>query len=116
MLYFLWDVYSAHLNKEVLRDLNDCRIKVVFIPPSQTDWLQPLDISVNRSFKAMCRKEYSIWKSKMIYEKGFVDYNSVYVRNQHLKWTSAVFNHIKGSQAGEKMWKKVLNGDQIYKD
>jgi hypothetical protein len=54
----LMDSFSGHKTEEVKVALRNCNIDLVMIPGGCTKYLQPLDISVNRSFKSRLKDEY----------------------------------------------------------
>lgn len=47
----IFDVFKAHRSEKVLEKLNAAGIRVVFVPASCTDRLQPLDQLPNKVFK-----------------------------------------------------------------
>ena len=50
------DSYGSHFKEEVSESLRyDCATKVLVIPPKMTCVLQPLNVSLNSSFKAALR-------------------------------------------------------------
>jgi len=49
---------------------SDCGLKCdiftqIFIPAGKTGKMQPLDVGVNRPFKAFWEEEYHIWRNKL---------------------------------------------------
>jgi DDE superfamily endonuclease len=54
------DSCRAHLTENVKREINKYS-KMAVIPAGLTKKLQPLDISVNRSFKSKLRKKWEDW-------------------------------------------------------
>ena len=55
------DSYAVHTCDEVRDALRVRDAGLVVVPPGQTGLCQPLDVSVNRSFKAHMRKLYEEW-------------------------------------------------------
>ena len=53
------DSFSGHLTEDIKQACNDMNTIRAVIPGGMTSHLQPLDLTVNRSFKAHLRKEYS---------------------------------------------------------
>jgi hypothetical protein len=45
------DNFEAHKTEQVLEECRKLNLDVVFIPPSFTSCLQPLDVCVNKPFK-----------------------------------------------------------------
>lgn len=52
----IMDSFSGHLTQQVRAVLKDHKFDVLIIPGGYTKYLQPLDISVNRSFKARLKR------------------------------------------------------------
>ena len=48
----VWDNNASHVHKNVERMLNSNGIRSAFLPPNTTCVLQPLDVSINKIFKA----------------------------------------------------------------
>lgn len=57
----LLDAFRGHLTPEVKRRLQKSNCDLVVIPGGMTPVLQPLDVSVNKPFKAYLRQEYEEW-------------------------------------------------------
>jgi len=49
--------------------LKDSNIDIVFVPPSCTDMLQPLNLSVNKSAKDYLKSQFQQWYSDQIFEQ-----------------------------------------------
>ena len=52
--------------ESVLLKLEENNIMVIFIPPNCTDLLQPLDIGVNKPFKAEIKRRFVNWYSDKV--------------------------------------------------
>lgn len=57
----LLDAFRGHLTPEVKTKLRNINSDLVVIPGGMTPVLQPLDVSVNKPFKANLRQEYEEW-------------------------------------------------------
>ncbi|CAI7856985.1 unnamed protein product [Closterium sp. NIES-53] len=55
------DSYHGHLTKEVKARFMALNIVSAVIPAGCTADVQPLDVSVNKSFKASVRQQYQLW-------------------------------------------------------
>jgi len=55
------DCYNAHRSAETRQLLEDMNIDVVYIPGGCTSIAQPMDVSVNRPFKANMRRQWTRW-------------------------------------------------------
>jgi len=55
------DAMTAHLDEDVKKTVNAAGGHVAIIPGGLTSKLQPLDIAVNRPFKAIVREEWAKW-------------------------------------------------------
>jgi hypothetical protein len=57
----IFDHFKGQLTEEVTMLLEEHNIQSVLVPPSCTDRLQPLDISVNKAAKSFLRSEFQKW-------------------------------------------------------
>ncbi|CAI5526263.1 unnamed protein product, partial [Closterium sp. Naga37s-1] len=55
------DSYRGHLTDEVKKKFDELNIVPAIIPAGCTSEVQPLDVSVNKSFKASVRQQYQSW-------------------------------------------------------
>ena len=91
----IFDVFAAHRHQEVLDLLSKNNIDVVFVPACCTDFLQPLDLAINKQFKSELKGQFNKWYSAEVQsalEKG-VELNEVKVdlrcstlKPIHAKW------------------------------
>ncbi|GES81450.1 pogo transposable element with KRAB domain isoform X2 [Rhizophagus clarus] len=65
VLTFL-DSFSAHIVDSVKRRFSKKKTDIAVIPEGLTSRLQPLDVSVNKSFKSKMRRRYNEWIAETI--------------------------------------------------
>jgi hypothetical protein len=65
-IVLIWDVFSAHREKNIVALAERLRIKLVFIPAGQTDRYQPLDRRVFGPMKERAKEEFA-----MLFVKDF---------------------------------------------
>jgi len=65
----MYDEFKGQLTNSVHSLLDSNKIYVVKIPPNCTDWLQPMDLSVNRSVKEYLRTKFRVWYSEQVQQK-----------------------------------------------
>ncbi len=53
--------FSVHMKARVVNKIQDLGVQVEFIPPGCTGLLQPVDVGLNKAFKAKLRAEYNRW-------------------------------------------------------
>ena len=57
----IMDSFSGHISRHVKQHCRDNSVRLAIIPGGCTPHLQPLDIAVNRSFKARFRSKWKAW-------------------------------------------------------
>jgi len=72
------DVFSGQMTEQVQEKLKESRILFVRVPANMTNLFQSLDLTVNRSFKAMMKRKFTEWYSKRISEE--------------LRWKTSILN------------------------
>ena len=102
------DVFSGQMTEPVKEMLRENFIHFARVPANMTNLFQPLDLTVNRSFKAFMKKKFTEWFSKQIadeMDKG-IQLEDIDIKLQisilkplHAKWMVEVFN-LMTSQAG----------------
>ena len=99
----IFDVFKAH-QKEELRDLlRKKNIHMVYVPASCTDRLQPLDLSVNPSFKLNMKNCFEDWYSGEVAEQlklkspedVEISMSLSTVKPLHGKWLVSVFQKLE---------------------
>ncbi|CAI7886484.1 unnamed protein product [Closterium sp. NIES-53] len=63
------DSYRSHLTEEVKQKFVDLDIVPAVIPSGCTAEVQPLDVSVNKSFKVSIRQQYQNWFQEEVIER-----------------------------------------------
>ena len=57
----VWDQFRAHRTNPVIQKMAQLKTKVAVIPGGLTSQMQPLDVSLNKPFKAFIREEWNKW-------------------------------------------------------
>ena len=55
------DTFQGHLTDEIKNKIHRLKIELVVIPAGMTSLLQPLDVRVNKPFKARLSEQYDCW-------------------------------------------------------
>ena len=109
------DVFSGQMTEPVKEMLRENFIHFARVPANMTNLFQPLDLTVNRSFKAFMKKKFTEWFSKQIadeMDKGIqledidIKLRISILKPLHAKWMVEVFN-LMTSQAGREV---ISNG------
>jgi DDE superfamily endonuclease len=61
LTYLLLDEFAVHVTSKVLEALVKLSTEVDIIPAGYTSKLQPLDVGLNKPFKAYCRQSFERW-------------------------------------------------------
>ena len=113
----IMDVFTGQMTGPVLEKLRDNKILLVRVPANMTNIFQPLDLTVNGSFKALMKKKFTEWYSKQIaneLEKGAplddieVKLKLSVLKLLHAGWLIYAYDHLT-SEAGRKI---IANGWQ----
>lgn len=62
----IFDHFKGQLTTNIMQLLEEHNIQSVLVPPSCTDRLQPLDISVNKSAKSFLKSEFQRWYAEEV--------------------------------------------------
>ena len=62
----IFDQFKAHLTQSFTEKVQELNGRVVMVPPNMTDYLQPLDLSFNKSLKNFVTNEYNLWYSEKV--------------------------------------------------
>ena len=104
------DVFRGQMTEDVLTVLKDNNILPVRASANMTPIFQPLDLTVNGTFKTFMRKKFSEWHSRLILhalEKGCevmdvkVDVMLTIINSIHAKWLSEFYTYINFSDGLE---------------
>jgi len=95
----IFDVFKGQWTEEVLQILEDNNVERVCIPANCTDWLQPLDVSVNKPAKEFLREKFQDWYASQIIDQFDKDMQQVDMRLSIMKplgarWLIDLYNHI----------------------
>ena len=113
------DVFSGQMTEQVKEKLKESHILFVRVPANMTNLFQPLDLTVNRSFKAMMKRKFTEWYSKRISEeldKGTpleeidIKLKLSVLKPLHAKWLVDAFNFFtspEGKDIISKGWQQA---------
>ena len=107
----IMDVFSGQMTDPVKEKLRQNNILLVRVPANMTNLFQPLDLTVNGSFKAFMKQKFTEWYSKEI-AKGLdngVQLEDIDVKLRlsvlkplHAKWLLDAYNYLS-TEAGQKI-------------
>ena len=80
------DDSSMHKIPEIKRSVELSETKVTMIPGGLTRYLQPLDVSINKSFKVEMRRKYNEYCIKKYKSKSFTETNNRLGREDMVQW------------------------------
>ena len=86
------DSYRAHLTYAMKKELHKANCDVAIIPGGCTSLLQPLDVSINRPYKAWMRKEFQDYLDQEVKRVEASDEEKIHTASKEevLKWVSAL--------------------------
>ena len=104
------DVFRGQMTENVLTVLKSNNIQLVRLPANMTHIFQPLDLTVNGTFKTFIHKTFSKWYIRRILhalENGCevmdakVDVKLTIIKTLHAKQLSEFYNYINSSGGQE---------------
>ena len=110
----LYDYHKSNLShKSFYEFLEQENYRYLLVPSGLTDYLQPLDLAVNKRFKYYLSNEFISWYSDQIkaeLKKGKkpneikVDLRLSVIKEIHAKWLCTVFNKLSKDPCLTKAW------------
>ena len=102
----IYDQFKAHLTESFTEKVRELNSRIVMIPPNLTDYLQPLDLSVNKSLKNFVTAQYNSWYGEKVKDIDPNDPNShkelteviksgVEMRELSCTWLVRAYEHFK---------------------
>ena len=89
------DSFHAHCAEDIQELLASANSEVAFIPGGCTSKLQPLDVSLNKPFKAICRKSFSTFcRSQLATMRDPTDWLKTASKQQVLQWVEEAHKHL----------------------
>ena len=85
--------------------LEDNCIFVVFVPPKQANWLQAMDVAINKPFKDIYRELYPEWYAGYVERGQTSDFGLIGMK-------IAGADHVAANKLSQVDWRKSLNGSQ----
>ena len=98
------DSYRCHMIASVVSRIEAMGIEVIHIPGGCMGLCQPLDVGVNRSFKARIRRMWEEWLTDLLEQTDKVRDAT---RKEVSEWMAAVFWEMVGSRVLRNCWRKT---------
>ena len=91
----MMDTFSAHCTDEIISLLSAHHSSVALIPGGCTSKLQPLDVSLNKPFKHVCRQEFQNYcRSQLSTISDSADRLKTASKQEICQWTIKAQNHL----------------------
>ena len=100
----LLDSYRCHMMASVVSRIEAMGVHVIHIAGGCTGMTQPLDVGINRSFKARCRRMWEEWLVDLLDTTNEVRDAT---REEVSEWAAAVFWELVGSRILRNSWRKT---------
>jgi hypothetical protein len=102
----LLDSYRCHMMASVVSRIEALGVLVIHIPGGCTGLTQPLDVGINRSFKARCRRRWEEWLINLL---DTTDKVRDATREEVSEWVAEVFWEFvdSGSRILRNAWRKT---------
>ena len=100
----LLDSYRCHMMASVVSRIEAMGVHVIHIAGGCTGLTQPLDVGINRSFKARCRRMWEEWLVDLLDTTNEVRDAT---REEVSEWAAAVFWELVGSRILRNSWRKT---------
>ena len=98
------DSYRCHMMASVVSRIEAMGVHVIHIAGGCTGLTQPLDVGINRSFKARCRRMWEEWLVDLLDKTNEVRDAT---REEVSEWAAAVFWELVGSRILRNSWRKT---------
>ena len=100
----LLDSYRCHMMASVVSRIEALGVEVIHIPGGCTGLCQPLDVGVNRAFKARVRRMWEEWLTNLLEETDTVRDATC---EEVSEWMAAVYWELVGSRILRNCWHKT---------
>ena len=117
------DVFKGQMTEPVTKKMKDNHILFVRVPANMTNIFQPLDLTVNGSFKALMKSKFTEWYSKEIskqlqkkipMEDIEIKLKVSVLKPLHASWLVDAYNHLT-SETGREIIKNGWKSAGISK-
>ena len=89
------DSFRAHCTEDIQNLLATANSEIAFIPGGCTSKLQPLDVSLNKPFKTICRKSFSAFcRSQLSTMSDPADRLKTASKQQVVQWVEEAHKHL----------------------
>ena len=94
----IFDCFKPHMVQSVVQKMTDNNCIFVKVPENMTDYLQPLDVGINKPVKDFFRNKFCSWYTEQV--MGGLEYeelaklfkSGVALRERHAAWIIDMFN------------------------
>lgn len=89
------DTFSVHCSDEIISLLSKHHSRVALIPGGCTSKLQPLDVSLNKPFKQVCRQEFQTYcRSQLATKSSSADRLKTASKQEICQWVVKAQNYL----------------------
>jgi hypothetical protein len=91
------DSFSAHLDTDVLKAIEELNCAVLHVPPGLTGEAQPNDLLFNGLFKRALQKAFTDWYFRVIQQQMdvVIDHRMKSIRDKHVSWMISAYNSME---------------------
>ena len=91
----IMNTFRAHCTEEIISLLSKHHSSVALIPGGCTSKLQPLDVSLNKPFKQLCRQEFSTYcRSQLSTMSSSADCLKTASKQEVCQWLTKAHDHL----------------------